>query len=99
MEYLTFEDLKFEPHPHEPENGVLAAIRFDNNFGVSVIRTPYSNGGAAGLYELAVIYYRNATQSKIVYNTEIADGVVGHLTPEDVTYYMKRVQRLQTPQN
>jgi len=49
---MTFTDLKFE---HD-EMGEYAFHIYDNHYGVSVVRGPYTYGGMKGLYELGCIY-------------------------------------------
>ena len=89
----TFKDLEFETDEDYP-NGIYAWMLFKNNFGVSVIRNKYSHGGEKGLYELAVIYMSPEMRESILhYNNDVAQGdVVGHLTEEEVSELMERVQ-------
>lgn len=87
----TFKDLKFEA---DDMDGVAAWLLFDNNYGVSVIKGPYSQGGDNGLYELAVIYMSpDMKESKIHYDNEVAQGDVrGHLTEDEVSELIEQVQ-------
>ena len=86
----TFKDLKFEA---DDIDGVAAWLLFDNNFGVSVVKGPYSYGGSKGLYELAVIYMSpEMNESKLHYDNEVANGdVVGNLTEEEVSELIEKV--------
>jgi len=84
-----FKDLEFKPHPLG--DGIQAVMHFEKGFGVSVVQTPYSYGGKMGLYELAVI----DSEGQVVYDTPVADGVVGYLRPEDVTDAMLVIQKLK----
>jgi hypothetical protein len=89
---MTFEDLEFEI---DEFTGESSHHIFDNHYGVSVIRGPYTYGGKQGLYELAVIYMApNAEYSDLVYDTPVTNNVEGYLTPEDVTRLMKEVSKL-----
>ena len=91
----TFKDLKFEKHSiaksgiESYQNAKQATENFENNYGVSVIfgNCFYSNG--KDTYELAVLY-----DGDITYNTEITDGVLGHLSEEEVSDIMIKVQNL-----
>jgi hypothetical protein len=83
-----FEDLEFDSHP--VSLGVQAVMTFDNQYGVSVIKTPYSYGGDSGLYELAVL----DSTGRITYDTPITNDVLGYLTEDEVTHYMIEVQKL-----
>ena len=49
---MKFENLDFE----YDEMGEHAHHIFDNYYGVSVVRGPYTYGGKEGLYELAVLH-------------------------------------------
>lgn len=98
---MTFNDLVFEQDDEEQ-----AALRwydptehahyiFDNNYGVSVVRGPYTHGGLKGLYELAVLYIApDSNESELVYDTPVTNNVEGYLTPDDVTKLMKQVEAL-----
>ena len=89
LEFLSFpkiEGMHMDMHAH----GVYARMMFENGYGVSVIKTSFSYGGDAGLYELAVL----DTDGEITYDTDVTDDVIGHLTPEQVTETMAFVQAL-----
>jgi hypothetical protein len=98
---ITFADLVFQRDDEEQE--VLqwmdpaehAHHIFDNHYGVSVIRGPYTYGGKEGLYELAVLYMAPGNEySELVYDTPVTNDVVGYLTPDDVTRLMAQVEAL-----
>lgn len=86
----TFKDLVFETHLNpRHESGVQARMDFDNGYGVSVVKSPYTYGGDKGLYELAVF-----KDGHIHYDNAVANGdVVGYLRPEDVTDAMLVIQK------
>ena len=67
----TFNDLDFQPMKFDV--GIQALINFDNGYGASVIKSPYSYGGNQDLYELAVI-----KDDAICYDTPITDDVLGY---------------------
>jgi len=83
-----FKDLEFVKHPNHIE-GVQARITFENGYGASVVKSPYTYGGDRGLYELAVF-----KDGEITYATPITDDVIGYLRPEDVTDVMTKIQQL-----
>ena len=84
-----FKDLEFVSHPSHIE-GVQSRITFENGYGASVVKSPYTYGGDRGLYELAVF----GTDGHITYATPITDDVIGYLRPEDVTDVMTKIQQL-----
>ena len=85
----TFKDLEFEPHV-AGMGGVMSRITFENGYGASVVKTPYSYGGDRGLYELAVL----GSDGKLTYDTPITDDVIGYLRDIDVTDVMEKIQQL-----
>jgi hypothetical protein len=88
LEYQTFEDIDFERN--EDLDGVVGRIMFDNGYGASVVRHIMSYGGKLGLFELAVL----DKDEELTYDTPITNDVVGHLTPEEVTNYLIKIQEL-----
>lgn len=93
---VGFEALVFEPR----DRGVGAEYFFPNNFGVSVIKTEYSYGGKDGLYEVAVLdrktggIRREPTELSSD-RSMVTDSIVGWLTPEGVTDFMRKVAALK----
>jgi hypothetical protein len=85
----TFKDLQFVEHPNHL-GGVQALIEFENGYGASVVKTPYTYGGDKGLYELAVF----GKDGHITYDTPITNDVIGYLRPQDVTDVMEKIQQL-----
>jgi hypothetical protein len=85
----TFNDLEFVEHPNHL-GGVQARIQFDNGYGASVVKTPYTYGGDKGLYELAVL----DSEGNLTYATSVTNDVIGYLRPEDVTDVLAKIQQL-----
>ena len=91
---MKFEDLTFT---NDGYNEIYAHHIFDNHYGVSIIKTPYSYGGKEGLYELAILVMKPGDKySELCYDTPITNDVMGYLTPEDITDIMKQVSELPT---
>lgn len=90
---MNFSDLDFQPHAVHPNDGVHAVHLFDNGYGVSVVRTPFSYGGQQGLYEVAVIQ-GDQDNWQITYDTSITGDVLGWQTPQDVDNVLNQVQSL-----
>lgn len=86
---MTFDQLIFRPLL----NGVQALHFFDNVYGASVIKHPFSYGGPSGLYELAVIR-GDEGDWVIVYDTPVTDDVEGWLSPERVTELLTQIEAL-----
>ncbi len=95
--YETFKDLEFTDHPMGAEyGGIMSRIYFENGYGASVVKGPYTYGGKIGLYELAVLN----NEGDICTNTSVSeDGIVGYLREEDVSEVMIRIQNLPTIEN
>jgi hypothetical protein len=72
--------------------GIYATFSFPNGYGCSVIRGPGSYGNAQGLYEMAIL----DANDNICYTTGITSDVLGYLTEDDVSYYMKEISKLST---
>ena len=88
---MTFSNLEFETD----ELGEQAFHIFDNHYGVSVVRGPYTHGGRKGLYELAVVYMApEDKKSQLVYDTPVTNDIMGYLTPDNVTDIMAQVEAL-----
>lgn len=97
MKFKKFEDLQFKVEEFRYDFSHIhverANLFFPNGYGCSVIRGTYSCGDE-GLYKLAVLkgseenYY-------FCYDTCITDDFISHLSPEQVTKIMYRIQRLK----
>lgn len=84
----TFSDLEWSQHPVFP--GIIAKLIFSNGYGVSV-KTKHSYGGDRGLYEIAVLY----ESGELCYDSGITDDVIGHQSPDDISFVMIQVQNLK----
>jgi hypothetical protein len=95
------------PHMSFPETGKQILIRFDNDYGVSIVQfacPPFiqgqplygSYGVDKGLYELAVTKYvgEKITDLNLCYSTPITDNVIGNLSEEEVVEIVKKVSEL-----
>ena len=83
-----FEDLQFSD---ADSHTLRARIMFDNGWGASVVKGEYSYGGKLGFYELAVLDYNE----DISYSSGLTDDVFGHLSTEQVTEILIKIQNLQ----
>ena len=89
MDYKTFKDLEFVPHPVMGAGGTRAYMEFANGYGISVITGEYAYSDEEHPYEAAVL-----CGGAICYDTPITEDVVGHLDEEGVTQIMKQIQEL-----
>lgn len=69
-------------------------FKFDNGYGASVVKSPYSYGGDRDLWELAVIEFVDGDKWEITYDTSITNDVIGYLTDEAVRYYLREIYKL-----
>ena len=99
----TFTDLVFNPHALSKEARHLpsplreeymeakhAVMRFDNGYGISVVKGDmfYSNG--IDTYEVAVL-----KDGAICYDTSITDDVIGYVNADEVSNIMKQIKELK----
>ena len=89
---MTFNDLEFKDLPSL--NGIQVMVKFENNYGASVVKHDSSYGGKNGLYELAVTQYDENGDWDICYDTPITDDVLGYLTEDNVTDYLTQIEQL-----
>lgn len=85
MKIFKFKDLTLI----KVHDGLGAALDFDNNYGVSVVRHQFSYGHKKGLWEVAVLL-----NGRLCYDTDITQDVIGHLTKTEVSEIMHQVQML-----
>jgi hypothetical protein len=85
----TFKDIQFKEHP-STFGGIIGRIEFDNGYGASVVKSPFSYGGGDNLYELAVL----GKDGQITYDTSITNDVIGYLTEEGVEELLINIQKL-----
>lgn len=84
----TFKDLEFKAKDIVVP-GQMAKLEFDNGYGISVISGYGAYGSTVAPYELAVL-----KDGELCYDTEITSDVIGYLTADKVTEYMKQIQEL-----
>ena len=60
---------------HTDEIKQQLIFKFDNGYGASVVRGPYTYGGDSGLFELAVIKF-DGNRHDLVYDTPITNDVL-----------------------
>jgi hypothetical protein len=70
--------------------GPQIILRFENGYGVSVVKHDYSYG-----VELAVIHaFKNIGDWDLCYQTPVTNDVLGHLTPEALEAAILQVKAL-----
>ena len=90
---MKFSDLNFQPHCNYPDTGVQAKHFFDNGYGVSVVKFPYSYGYEERLYEVAILK-GVAEKWEICYDTVITNDVIGYQSVEDIDNLLSQVESL-----
>lgn len=75
--------------------GPHKVYRFPNNYGASVIKTRFSDGGNQGLWELAILRFDNESDvCRLTCATPIANDILGYLTDEDVENTLEQIKNL-----
>jgi hypothetical protein len=90
---MIFNDLKFTDAEIN-NGGIQAIVKFENNYGASVVKHDYSYGNKQGLYELAIIKYDENGYWDLCYDTPITNDVLGYLTEDNVTDYLIQIEQL-----
>ena len=89
---MTCKDLVFTQIKTSPRGAVSQAIvRFENNYGLSVICGPGTLTSADRPYEAAVIYFSADGTYSIVYPEYTHHDVLSFLTADQVSEYMVKV--------
>jgi len=75
-----------------------AIYRGANNYGASVIKTPFSYGSKDGLFELGVIKFNSEDNFdyQLIYNTDLTpnEDVIGYLSEKDIEKILKEIDSL-----
>ena len=90
MEIKTIKDLRFDDSP----NNNQAIIRFDNDYGVSVIRGDSTISDDDHPFELAVIHFDKDGSFSLIYPSFTGTAIIGHLNDDDVSYFMQVIQNM-----
>jgi len=97
---MKFTDLDFQQHPsfslegsffYEPK-AIRAVARFNNDYGLSVVRFPGSHGYYQGLYEAAVLKFTDE-DFRLCRIDEFEDDVIGYLSPSDIDALLETVEQ------
>ena len=74
--------------------GVQKIYKFDNGYGASVVRHPFSYGGAQGLWEMALLNFDDLSWH-ITYHEDFANGdVAGYLSDKEVLELLEWIKSL-----
>jgi hypothetical protein len=78
--------------------GVQYVFRFENGYGASVVKGPWTYGGPQDLWELAVLrFFGNSDAYDLEYGTEITDDVLGWRDDEEIRELLLRIKGLSSP--
>jgi len=83
----------------EINGGVQIVHKFDNGYGASVIKNPYSYGGDVGLWEIAVLIFDGSDNYALTYDTEITSDVLGGLSEDEVQAVLSKIELLDKKDN
>jgi hypothetical protein len=75
---------------HAVMGGVQRRYEFENGYGASAVCHPYSYGGPAGLWEIAVL----DKDGHLTYDTPITDDVLGYLSEADRDKWLEVIAAL-----
>lgn len=78
-------------------DGLHYIFKFENNYGASVIKGPYTYGGNDDLWEMALIKFRNDKDYDVVYEEDFETDVIGWLSDEDVDKYLSLIRLYPEP--
>jgi hypothetical protein len=92
-----FKPIEEKIHP-TGMGGWQKIYRFDNGYGASVVCTPFTYGGDAGLMELAVIKFAGDDWS-LNYDTPITNDVTGWLDDNAVERLLEQIAALVEDQD
>lgn len=76
-----------------PSGNEQVIHRFENGYGASVIRGPYTYGGPEGLWEIAVIEWAGDDWD-LSYDTTITDDVLGYIHESEVPEILSQIESL-----
>ena len=74
--------------------GTQKVYKFENGYGVSVVRHWGSYGSKQGLWELAVIKFDDKGIFDLVYDTPITSDVMGNLSELEVEHILDQIVAL-----
>lgn len=99
----TFEDLVFKPHSVSKEACNLpasirkewmeakhAVMRFDNGYGISVVKGNMFHSNGIDTYEVGIL-----KEGVLCYDTPITDDVIAYVNADEVSNIMKQIQELK----
>lgn len=66
--------------------------KFDNGFGASVVKSPYTYGGTEDLWELAMLLWLDESEYELYYCDIVNDDVLGYLTDMDVYEALDKIK-------
>jgi len=101
----TFKDLEFKKH--FVHDGLQAKMKFDNGYGISVVRFKLSSFPFEYAsytrdeteWEVAVLKYISDDEYDICCDTKITNDVIGYLKEDEVSKIMKKIQKLKAWKN
>ena len=77
------------PKSEKWNGGIRKLFKFDNGYGASLVKNPYSYGYDQGLWELAVL-----KNGELCYDTPITDDVIGYLNDPEADAILHNIADL-----
>lgn len=80
----------------EMNGGTQVVHLFDNGYGASVVRGPYTYGGPEGFFEVGVIEFTGyGSEYRLTYDTPITNDVLGWLDEAAVESVLAQIEALE----
>lgn len=97
---LNYEGFEKNLNVKERHNGGIHYVfEFENGYGASVVKGPFTYGGPEDLWELAALRYNDIMGKwTLDYSTEITNDVEGYLFDREVLELLARVKSLKKPE-
>jgi len=93
-EAKSWEASKLIPWKKDYLDGGGVVICYDNGYCADICITNMSYGNTFGLFELAILEYKDGKIGEIVYDTPITNDVLGCLSIEECKYYCNKIKQL-----
>ena len=87
---MKFSNLEFA----SDRGGISTVAKFENGYGLSVVKFPGTYGYPQGLYECALVEFTTKTKYKLSCFPGTENSVIGFCTEETVTELLQKAESL-----